>query len=91
MGTLEALQSILVEELKLDPARLVPEARLEELGIDSLALLELMFKIEDRYNLKIKDDIPRSMHTVGDLVAFIDGLLAQGAADPLVSPGTGPS
>jgi acyl carrier protein len=75
MGTLETLQSILAEELKLAPETLTGAARLEDLGVDSLALLELMFKIEDRFNLKIKDDIPRTLITIQDVVAYIDDLL----------------
>lgn len=78
MSTLVALQDILIEEFKLRREQLVPEAQLGELGIDSLAMLEIMFKVEDRFQLKIKDDIP-ALVTLKDVVAYIDSLLARQA------------
>lgn len=75
MSTLELLQTILTEEFKLSPARLVPEATLTDLGIDSLDLVDLLFKIEDRFGLKIKDDVPRSLVSLNDVAAYIDELL----------------
>jgi len=77
MSTLETLQDILIAEFELKREQLMPDAELAALGIDSLDLLELMFKIEDRYQLAIRDDIPATLTSVGDLVAFIDGLLAR--------------
>jgi acyl carrier protein len=75
VSTLEAVQSILIEEFKLSPDRLRPEATLADLGIDSLDLVDLIFKIEDRFDLKITDDVPRSLATLGDVAAYIDELL----------------
>lgn len=75
MSTLEAIQSILIEEFKLSPDRLRPEATLADLGIDSLDLVDLIFQIEDRFGLKIMDDVPRSLATLGDVAAYIDELL----------------
>ena len=76
MSTLETLQKILADEYKLSAAQLEPQAKLQDLGVDSLGMIELIFKIEDRFNLKIKDD-PRPLVTINDLVAFIDELLAK--------------
>ncbi len=85
MSTLETLQEILIKEFDLHRDQLVPEADLAALGVDSLDLLELVFKIEDRYHLTIRDDVPASLNTIGDLIAFIDGLLAK----PGAARGTG--
>ena len=77
MNTLETLQDILVKEFRLAPGQLTPDADLSTLGIDSLDLLELMFKIEDRYGISIKNDTPNNLTTLDDVVAYIDGLLAR--------------
>jgi acyl carrier protein len=77
MNTLETLQDILIEEFDLERARLTPDAELAALGVDSLDLLELMFKIEDRYQLAIRDDVPTNLTTISDVVAYIDDLLAR--------------
>jgi acyl carrier protein len=76
MSTLETLQDLLIEEFALPRERVTPEAGLADLGVDSLDLLELMFKIEDRYKLTIRDDVPTNLTTVQDVVGYIDALLA---------------
>lgn len=75
MSTLEALQDIFVRDYGLTRERLAPEAVLTSLGLDSLSVLELMFKIEDQFHLKITGDTPTDLGTVGDVVLYIDGLL----------------
>lgn len=75
MSTLETLQDILIRDYKIARDRLAPEASLSTLGVDSLGLLELMFKIEDRFHVKIPGDTPTDLSTVQDVVAYIDGLI----------------
>jgi acyl carrier protein len=82
MTTLETLQDILIDEFDLTRERVGADAQLAALGVDSLDLLELMFKIEDRYKLAIRDDVPNDLATVGDVVRFIDRLLAAQANTP---------
>ena len=77
MSTLEIIQDILAAKFALDRAKLTPEAELSKLGIDSLAVLELLFDIEDRFRLKIKEDVPGSLMTLQDVVLYIDVLLLQ--------------
>ena len=77
MSTLQTLQDILVRDYGLPRDRLEPDAALDTLGMDSLSLLELMFKIEDRYDVKIQEDTPTNLVTVGDVVRYVDELLAR--------------
>jgi acyl carrier protein len=88
MKTLEAIQNILIEEFKLSADRLPPEATLADLGIDSLDLVDLLFKIEDRFGLKITDDVPRSLATLGDVAAYIDKLLEKQSTGDRIPAGT---
>jgi acyl carrier protein len=88
MSTLETLQSILMKEFKLSPDRLAPQATLADLGIDSLDLVDLIFKIEDRFGLKITDDVPRSLATLGDVAAYVDELLENQCAGRATRAGT---
>jgi len=84
MSTLESLQKILIKDYDLTPEQLTPDATLATLGIDSLGLLELMFKIEDCFRLKISEDTPTDLTTISDVVRYIDELLARRpiAVDP---------
>jgi acyl carrier protein len=92
MSTLETLQDILVRDYTLTHEQVAPEAVLSALGLDSLSVLELMFKIEDRFHLKITGDTPTDLVTVNDVVRYIDGLLAAQAAAPAQAavPGQAP-
>jgi acyl carrier protein len=74
MNTLSTLQEILTKDYKVPRDRLRPEALLTDLGVDSLGMLELMFKIEDEFHLKIPGDPPTDLSTVADVVAYVDGL-----------------
>jgi acyl carrier protein len=80
MSTLDTLVDILTRDYCIAREQITPEATLETLRLDSLSVLELMFKIEDRYKVKITDDTPTDLLTVGDVVRYIDSLLARHSA-----------
>jgi acyl carrier protein len=84
MSTLGTLTDILVRDYGVVREQVTSDATLAALRIDSLSLLELMFKIEDRYGVKITEDTPTDLVTVNDVVRYIDGLIkrrpASGAA-----------
>ncbi len=81
MSTLERLQDLLVNNYGLPRARIVPEAQLESLGVDSLALIEIVFELEDEFGVRIDVDASH-FKTVGDVVGHLDMLLAQRGAVP---------
>lgn len=88
---LETLTAILVEALRVPAARITPAARLfADLGAESIDLLDIRFRMEQAFGLKIESDaISRSVGpglttsqirnilTVGALVAFTEQRLAQ--------------
>jgi acyl carrier protein len=45
---------------------------LQELGIDSLELIELIFQIEDTIGIKIPDEAVKELKTVGDVIVLVD-------------------
>ena len=53
MTTLQTVQKIIATELDVDPATLDPARPLQELGIDSLTVMECLFKIEDEFKISI--------------------------------------
>jgi len=79
MSTLTTLQDIMINDYRLTRAQLAPEAELSSLGIDSLDMLELFFKIEERLGIKIWNEVPGSLRTVHDVVAYVDDLRARQA------------
>lgn len=73
--TFERLRTILIREYKLAPELLVFDAPLDGLGIDSLGTAELLFNIEDEFDVTLAPD-PVQLTTLGDVVDFIDDLIA---------------
>ena len=70
---LALLSEFLHKRENIDPARVTLEASLEELKVDSLLLLELLFEFEDKLGVTMPHDIPPPK-TVGDLLGIVDGL-----------------
>jgi len=75
MTTIETLRDMLARDFDIPREKLVPEARLEDLEIDSLRMIEIMFSIEDEFAFKVEADpaeIRARVHTLQDLAGFID-------------------
>jgi len=75
MTTFERLRAILVRDYKLAPEALTLEAPLEGLGIDSLGVAELLFNVEDEFGITLPPE-PVQLPTIGDVVGYIDRLVA---------------
>ncbi len=74
--TYERLRAILVQDYKLDPEQVSLGARLHALGIGSLGMTDLLSNVEEEF-LVILPHERVALHTVGDVVKFIDGLIAE--------------
>lgn len=74
--TFEQLSAILVKEYKLTPDQLTLDAQLQDLGIDSLGIVELLWNIEDAFKIKLPSD-PVGLTTLGDVVSYVDQLIAE--------------
>lgn len=79
MQSTELIRQFLHERLGVDPQQVVSDARLADLGVDSLMLAELMFEAEDRLGISIDSSVT-APRTVGDMVALIEALQAAKAA-----------
>lgn len=78
MSTYDRLVRILANEHKLAAETLQPDARLDELGIDSLSVMELLFIIEDEFSIRVPNDqVP--LLTINDMVSYVNNLIAQQA------------
>lgn len=81
-NTLQRLLDLIQKEHHLDITGVTLETGLSDVGLDSLALAELIFSIEDTFHVALGDMDPRSMPaTVGELVTLIDTGVPAEAAD----------
>jgi acyl carrier protein len=79
MSSLKELQELIKERYDIDPATLDVDLSMREQGLDSLALAEFLFDVEDRFSLSLPDTADHA-DTLSGLAALIDRLRAQQAA-----------
>ena len=74
----ETLKSMLVDELSVNEADIKPEAELvNDLGINSLELADLVLLCEERFGIEISDDEVREFLTVGDVAEYLEKKAAE--------------
>ena len=72
METFETIQSILVDNLDLDPDSITGESTFESLNIDSLDMVQLICDLEERCDIDLGE--PEGITTIDELVAYIETL-----------------
>lgn len=69
----EEVKNILVEQLHLDPGSVVPDAKIkDDLGADSLDILQLLMTIEETRGITIPDEELASFDKVQDIVSYLE-------------------
>ena len=79
MGALQHLQDIIREKYNLEPSALDPHQSMREQGLDSLAVAEFLFEVEDRLGIELPDET-KDLETLAGLAALIDRMRAAQAA-----------
>ena len=73
---LEKIQAMLAEALNLPLEKVTPDAKIvDDLGADSLDVVELLSQLEDEYGVQIPDDEVESLATVADVANAIEKLV----------------
>ena len=68
----EKIKEMIVDQLKVDPAQVTPEARLmEDLKADSANIMVMITDLEDQFGITVEDDQIMKLKTVGDVVNYI--------------------
>lgn len=73
MATFDKVKDIVVEQLGVEEADVKMESTfIDDLGADSLDIVELIMAFEEEFNIEIPDEIAEKIKTVKDAVEFID-------------------
>lgn len=73
----------LAEYLKRDRATISPDHHLrDDLGLDSMAVIELLYKIEEAFDLQIPDEDLPGLTTVAHVIGYVEGRLEPPTGDP---------
>jgi acyl carrier protein len=68
----EKVKNIIVEQLGVDTETVTPEASfIDDLGADSLDIVELVMTMEEEFDLEIPDEDAEKIKTVNDVVSYI--------------------
>lgn len=73
---LERVTKIIVDRLGVEETEVTPAASFkEDLGADSLDVVELVMQLEDEFEMEISDEEAEKISTVGDAVTYIESHL----------------
>jgi acyl carrier protein len=68
----ERIRGLVAEQLGVEPKEMTPEANiLDDLGADSLDVVEMVMAIEEEFDIEIADEDAEGMRTVGDVESYI--------------------
>lgn len=69
----EKVKSIIAEQLDIDPESVTYESVItDDLGADSLDVVDLVMSFEDEFGVEIPDDAVETIRTVSDIVKYIE-------------------
>ena len=72
---LEKIKQILAEQLDADIETMTAETKIaEDLGADSLDVVEMLMSIEDEFGIEVPDEEVENIKTVGDIVNYIENV-----------------
>ncbi len=73
MSIFEKLQEIIADQLEIDAEEITYESNiLDDLGADSLDVVDLVMSIEDEFGIEVPDEALKDIRTVEEMVKYIE-------------------
>ena len=73
MAIFDDVKEVVVEQLNVNPDEVKPESKfVEDLGADSLDVVELVMALEEKFGIEIPDDQAEKIQTVTDAIQYIE-------------------
>jgi len=79
METFERIRALLAEQLGVDKAKITMDSDiLHDFEADSLDIVDMVMTLEDEFGIEVPDEAIETMHTVGDVVRYVDAHTGSG-------------
>lgn len=75
MSAYDFLSDLLVEKFDIPTEKITPEADLKDLGLDSLSIVEMVFDVEDEFDIEISEE-DANFKTLGEAAELVERLVA---------------
>ena len=72
--TANKIISIIAEKLHVDAASINPQSTLQDLGADSLDMVDIIMKVEEEFGIEINDEDAEGLHNVQDVINYVHAL-----------------
>ena len=79
---IERVIQVIVKTQHMDAGTVKPESTFEDMKVDSLDALQILFALEEEFNVNIPDEAAKQLKSVADIANGIRSLLAEPAAAP---------
>lgn len=71
--TFDKIKDLIVDQLDVEESKVTMDTNIQDdLGADSLDIVDLIMAVEDEFEVKIEDEDVENLKTVGDIVNYID-------------------
>ena len=77
---------IIAETQRKDPSQVTAESSFEELGIDSMDGVNIIFALENEFNINVPDEEVKNIHSVRDMIDGVRRLVEQNGAPSGAAP-----
>lgn len=72
--TFDKVAAIIADKLSIDKKSITPQATLQDLGADSLDIVEIIMKVEEQFGIEINDEEAEKLKNVQDVVDYVHSL-----------------
>lgn len=72
--TFNKVADIIAQKLSIDKSKITIQSTLQDLGADSLDVVEIIMKVEEQFNIEIDDEKAEQLKNVEDVVTYVDSL-----------------
>lgn len=72
--TAHKITSIIAEKLHVDAASINPQSTLQDLGADSLDMVDIIMKVEEEFGIEINDEDAEGLGNVQDVINYVHAL-----------------